>query len=72
MIFAQIENGMIQNTIIVKDESSLDLFQNDPISGNPYDFIIRVDTMYPQPGIGWSFDGIMFTSPVQTVTDDGD
>ena len=48
MIFVQIKNGQVQNTITLEDESLVPLFQNDP-NGNPYDFVIKVDGMYPQP-----------------------
>ncbi len=70
MIFAQIKDQVIQNTIILDDENSVSLFQIDPLSGEVYDFILRIDSIYPQPGIGWSFDGIVFTAP--PAVDDGE
>lgn len=53
-------NGQIVNTIILNDTTMLDNFRNDPISGNPYDYVIQIDYAYPQPGIGWGFDGTAF------------
>lgn len=69
MIFAQISCGQIQNTIVLDDKSLLCLFLNDP-NGFPYDFVIQVDSMYPRPGIGWSFDGISFTAPIVDDSED--
>lgn len=59
MVFAQISNQLIINTIILNDESMINLFLNDQ-NGIPYDFVLRIDTVYPQPGISWTFDGIQF------------
>lgn len=72
MIFAQIYNGQIQNTIILNNISSVCLFQNDPITEIPYDFVIQIDGMYPRPGIGWQFDGISFSAPILIPDDSGD
>jgi hypothetical protein len=38
----------------------LNNFRIDPVSGNPFDYIIQIDYVYPQPGIGWGFDGTAF------------
>lgn len=62
MIFAQIKNNIVQNTIVLKDDSLLPLFNNDP-QGDPYDYVLQIDLQYPQPGIGWTFDGIKFFAP---------
>jgi hypothetical protein len=59
MIFAQILNGIVQNTIVLDDLSLQNLF-----SAN-FDYFIRVDTLTPQPGIGWSYDGTSFSPPVE-------
>src|SRR6202790_677328 len=63
MIFAQITNNIIVNTINLEDESNLNLFETNTATGQPYDSIVRIDLIYPQPGIGWTFDGITFTFP---------
>lgn len=70
MVFAQVSNGVIINTLIINDYSLLSLFQNDK-DGNPYDYILQVDATYPQPGIGWTFDGIAFSPPIIQDSDEG-
>lgn len=60
MVFAQIKDGLIKNTIVLSNED-ISLFGCDPITGIPYDLILRIDLIYPQPGIGWVFDGIQFS-----------
>jgi hypothetical protein len=61
-IYAQIKNNTIINTIKLDDSSLLPLFQIDP-QGNPYDSVMQVDMIYPQPGIGWWFDNIIWNPP---------
>ena len=63
MVFAQINNNVVVNTIVLDDMSLLPLFQSDP-SGNPYDSVLQIDYVFPQPGISWTFDGIRFNPPV--------
>jgi hypothetical protein len=60
MIFAQIMNGQVVNTIVLDSTAKMDYFSNDPVSGVPYDYIIQIDYVYPKPGIGWGFDGTAF------------
>ena len=60
MVFAQITGGRVVNTIVLSDSTLLDNFRNDPISGNPYDYVIQIDYAFPQPGIGCGFDGSAF------------
>jgi hypothetical protein len=62
MIYAQISNNVIMNTFELEDASLLSLFQTDP-NGNPYDSVIQVDTMTPQPGMGWTFDNVNWNPP---------
>ncbi len=62
MVYAQISNGMVVNTIALDNTSLLPLFQLDPY-GNPYDAILQIDQIYPQPSIGWAFDGMGFYVP---------
>lgn len=50
MIYAQIKNGIIVNTIVLNDDDILELFKEG------FDDCIRVDDISPQPGIGWSYD----------------
>ena len=69
MVFAQISNNTIINTIVLNDNSLLPLFQTDQ-NGNPYDSLLQIDNVYPQPGIGWWFDNIMWNPPVNSILDD--
>lgn len=62
MVFAQIKDGNVQNTLMLDNPDLVSLFSVDP-NGDPYDYVIQVDGMYPRPGIGWIFDGIVFTAP---------
>jgi len=70
MVYAQIRNNTIQNTFILKDPSLLQYFSCDN-DGNPYDSILQVDNIYPQPGIGWTFDNITWNAPPSIAPDDG-
>jgi len=70
MVFAQIANGIIKNTILLNDISILNLFLNDPTTGQPYDFVLQIDFLYPRPAVGWTFDGISFQSPDDGVEED--
>ena len=63
MVFAQIKDGVVQNTIVLNDNSLINLFNYNPTTSVPYDLVLQVDMLYPQPGIGWTFDGIMFAPP---------
>jgi hypothetical protein len=62
MIYAQITNKIIINTIVLDDASLVSLFETDQ-NGNPYDSVIQIDNIVPQPGIGWTFDNISWNAP---------
>jgi hypothetical protein len=51
MIYAQILNGVVRNTIILDNETELHLFLKH------HDHCIRIDHLVPQPSIGWLYDG---------------
>lgn len=57
MIFAQIKDSLIVNTIVLNSAADLQLFTNG------FDYVLQIDYQYPQPGIGWTFDGIQFLPP---------
>lgn len=57
MIFAQVLNNQIQNVIDLEDASLLPLFQDG------FDSLVQIDTLDPQPGIGWIFDNINWNPP---------
>lgn len=59
MVYAQIKNNRIMNTIVVDETTPLELFAAN------FDYFIRVDDISPQPSIGWQYDGSIFTSPVE-------
>lgn len=63
MVFAQVKDNIIQNTIKLDDLTLLPLFQINPRTGEEYDMVIRIDMTYPQPGIGWTFDNVQFNPP---------
>ena len=63
MIYAQINNQKIVNTLELNDGSLLPLFANDPNTGIPYDAVIQIDIIFPQPGIGWSYINGIFYPP---------
>lgn len=50
MKFAQIKNGIVENCIVLEDESLIDVFKED------FDFFINIDEISPQPSIGWLYD----------------
>lgn len=52
MVYAQIKDSLVSNTITLSDESLIDLFSEG------FDFIIRVDNISPRPSIGWSYDSV--------------
>lgn len=60
MVYAQINNGIIVNAIVVDENTPLELFSQG------YDNFIRVDELSPVPGKGWSYDGSSFSAPAQS------
>lgn len=57
MVYAQITNGIVQNTVILEDASLESLFSDG------FDYFIQIDNLNPQPGIGWGYDGTNFSMP---------
>lgn len=66
MIFAQIKNELVNNTIVLNDLDDLHLFTAG------FDYVLQIDQLYPRPGIGWSFDGIQFHPPASDSQGEGD
>lgn len=58
MKYAQIKNSIVQNVIVLDDDSLLPLFSEG------FDLVLRVDQMMIYPGPGWTFDGSVFVPPV--------
>jgi len=59
MIYAQIKNLVIKNTIILNDLTLSVLFSEG------FDAFIRIDELNPQPGVRWTYDGTSFTPPIE-------
>lgn len=53
-VWAQIKNGIVQNTIVLDDESLI------PVFTQGFDHLIRIDDLVVQPTIDWLYDGISF------------
>jgi|GEM_PF-3517146 len=53
MVYAVIQNGVVVNTIVASQP-----FVDANYPGSP-----RIDTITPQPGIGWGYDGTTWTAP---------
>lgn len=66
MIYAQMRGNKIVNTIMLDDPSLLPLFSVDQ-SGVPYDSVVQIDNIVPQPGIGWTFDNVNWNPPPAAI-----
>lgn len=58
MIYAQILNGIVKNIIRLTDASLESVFTVG------FDYLVRIDTLSPVPGVGWSYNGSVFAAPV--------
>lgn len=61
MVYAQIKNNIIQNTIVVDDETPMELFSQG------FDHFLRIDDLDEVPGIGWSYADDAYTRPPEPV-----
>lgn len=59
MIYAQIKNNTVINTIV------LDKVELEPIFANGFDALVRIDNLDIIPGINWSYINGEFISPNQ-------
>lgn len=57
MLYAQIKDGIICNIVVLEDESILSQLSYG------YDAVIEVSSDPGSPGIGWSWDGQIFSAP---------
>ena len=62
MIYAQIRNNKIVNTIMLDDSTLIPLFSVDT-SGVPYDSVLQIDNLQPMPGVNWTFDNVNWNPP---------
>jgi hypothetical protein len=53
MVYALVKAGVVVNTILADATFAASL--------TGYDYVVRVDTLDPQPSIGWLYDGTTFT-----------
>lgn len=58
-MYAIINNGLVTNTIKA-DAAFADLIRAD------HDAVVEITGITPQPGIGWLYDGEVFTDPNAT------
>lgn len=57
---ACIKNNIIVNVIVCDDS-----FANTVLNKFNYDLIIDITSLDPRPGPNWSYDGSIFSPPVQ-------
>lgn len=65
-IYVQIKNGVVYNSLVLKNLSLEPLFTQD------YDYLIRVDEMSPMPGMRWTYDGTNFYPPPEPPVEQDD
>lgn len=59
MVYAQIKDSIVRNVIVLDDVTLAPLFDDS------FDAIVRIDNLFPSPGIGWSYDGNTFSPPLE-------
>lgn len=67
MIYAQINNNIVINVVELDNIANLSNIQKDQ-NGNPFQYVIEIEDLSPMPGIGWVYNGTVF-SP-SSVPDD--
>lgn len=58
MLFAQINDNVIQNIIVLDNSSMSSIFSAG------FQYFIQVDILNPQPDVGWTYDGTTFSPPM--------
>jgi len=58
MNYAQIKNGIVENIIVLEDDSLIQTFSDG------FDSFVVVDGMDPMPQIGWGYDGTNFVPAI--------
>ena len=56
MIYAVINNNVIENVIIADEDFAQMIRQQNQ-------YVLRVDNLNPEPSIGWTYDGSTFSPP---------
>lgn len=57
MIYAQINNGVVKNCIVIEDDTLIPLFKSG------FEYFIQIDILNDIPGLGWAYDGQSFVAP---------
>lgn len=58
MVYAQVRNNVVVNTIVLDDLTLLPLFSEG------FDACIRIDGVSPMPSINWTYIGGVFAPPI--------
>lgn len=62
MIYAQIKDKILKNTIVLDNVNIVHLFSNG------FDYCIDITEINPRPSIGWIYDNDTFSPPVPNVS----
>jgi hypothetical protein len=62
MNLALIKNNLVDNIIVIQDESGILDAQR---FYNNHQYFIIIDELEIKPSIGWSYDGSIFSEPVE-------
>lgn len=57
MVYAQVKDGIVSNTIVVDETTPLELFSKN------FDHFLRIDDLEVVPGVGWGYEGGIFIAP---------
>lgn len=57
MIYAQIKNNKVVNTIVIDEDTDIDLFAEG------YDYFLPIDDANPRPSVGWSYNDGHYAPP---------
>lgn len=61
MVYAQVSNSQVVNTVVVDETTPMDLLSRG------FDALLRIDNLDVIPGIGWGYDGASFIAPPPQV-----
>lgn len=57
IVYAQVKDGIVVNTIVLNDSRLIDLFSAD------CDEVVNITALDQRPSIGWAYDGAEFLPP---------
>ena len=61
--YACIDSGVVINTVAVSVDADGNDLNGYLVEAAKMWTMVRVDTLQPQPSIGWTYDGTAFTPP---------